>query len=57
MDTKLGRVVTYNEELPSIQSHDPLITLPSDFDLSYTICRFRMQTPNSSLTSCFEYIC
>ena len=36
MDTKLGRVVTYNEELPSILSHDPLITWSSDFDFSYT---------------------
>ena len=26
--TKPGRVVTYNEELPSIKSHDPLITKP-----------------------------
>ena len=24
MATKLGRVVTYHEELPSIKSHDPL---------------------------------
>ena len=28
MPTKLGRVVTYNEELPPIKSHDPLNTWP-----------------------------
>ena len=27
MTTKLGRVATYNEGLPSIESQDPLITL------------------------------
>ena len=26
MATKLGRVVTFNEELPTIKSHDPSIT-------------------------------
>ena len=48
MAAKPGRVVTYNEELPSIKSHDPLITWPKDFDFSYSICRFRTQTPKSS---------
>ena len=28
----------------------------SDFDFSYTICRFRMQIPNSSPTSCCVYL-
>ena len=35
MTTKPGRVVTFNEGLPSILSHDPLITWSSDFDFSY----------------------
>ena len=34
MTTRPGRVVTCNEELPSIKSHDPLITWSSDFDFS-----------------------
>ena len=50
MAPKPGRVVTCNEEFPSIQSHDPLITWSGDF--SYTICRFRMKTPKSSPISC-----
>ena len=54
MATKSGRVVTYNDELPSINSHDPLITWSSDFDFSCTICRFSTQTPMSSPTSCFK---
>ena len=33
MTTKPGRVVTYSEELPSIKSHDTLITWFSDFGL------------------------
>ena len=37
-----------NEELPSIKSHDPLMTFSSGFEFSHTICRFRMQTPKSS---------
>ena len=39
MAIKLGRVVTYNKELPSIKSH-PFLShgLFSDFDFSYTIC-------------------
>ena len=32
MATKPGWVVTYNEELPSIKSHHPLITWSCDFD-------------------------
>ena len=43
-----GSVVTYKEKLPSIKVHD---TGSSDFDLSYSTCRFRMQTPESSPTS------
>ena len=31
MAIKPGRVVKYNEELPSMNSHDPLITWSSDF--------------------------
>ena len=34
MATKPGRVVTCNEELSSIKSHNPLITCSSDFDFS-----------------------
>ena len=56
MATKPGRVVTQNEELSSIKSHDPLITWSSDFDVSYTICRFRTQTPKLSSTSCLIYV-
>ena len=52
MATKPGKVVAYNKELPSVKSHDPLITWSSDFDFSYTICRFRTQTPKLSPTSC-----
>ena len=52
MPTKPGRVVTYNEELPYIKPHDPLITWSSGFDFSYTICGFRPQTPKLSPTSC-----
>ena len=48
--TKSAKVVTYNEELPSIKSHDSLITWFSDFDFSHSIFRFRSQT--SSPTSC-----
>ena len=55
MATKPGRVVTYNEELPPIKSHDLLIMWSSGFDFSCAICRFRTQTPKSSLSSC--YIC
>ena len=47
MSTKPGRVVTCNEELPSIKSHEPLITWSSNFDFSYTVCSFRTQTPKS----------
>ena len=32
MATKPGKVVTYNEDLPPIKSHDPLITWSSDFN-------------------------
>ena len=53
MITKSGRVVAYNEELPSIKSHDPLITWSSDFDFSHTICGFKTKMPKSSPTSCF----
>ena len=52
MATKPGKVATYNEELPSRKSYDPLNTWSSDFDFSDTICRYRTQTPKSSLTSC-----
>ena len=34
MATKPGVVVTYNEELPSIKSHDPLNTYSSNFHFS-----------------------
>ena len=51
MATKPGRLVTYNEELPSIKLYDPLITWFSDFDFSYSIGGFRTQTPKSSPTS------
>ena len=37
MTTKLIKAVTYNEEFPSIRSHDPLITWSVDFYFSYTI--------------------
>ena len=47
-----GKVRIYNEQLPSIKSHDHLIRWSGDFDLSYTIFRFRMQTPRSSPTDC-----
>ena len=56
MATKPDRVVIYNEELSSIKSHDSLIMWSSDFDFSYPICRFRMQIPNSSPTSCCVYL-
>ena len=52
MATKPDKVVTYNKKLPSMKSHDPLIAWSSDFNFSYTICRFRSQTPKSSPTSC-----
>ena len=48
---KPGRVVTHDEELPYIKSHDPLITWSNDLDFSYTIGRFRTQMPKSSPTS------
>ena len=51
MTAKPGRVVAYNEELPSIKSHYPLITWSSDFDFSHTICRLRAKTLKSSPTS------
>ena len=51
MTTRPGRVVAYNEELPSIKSHYPLITWSSDFDFSHTICRLRAKTLKSSPTS------
>ena len=35
MVNKPSRMVTYNEELPSIKSHDPLITWDCDFNFSY----------------------
>ena len=56
MATKPGRVVTYNEELLSIKSHDPLIRWSSNFDFSYTICRFKTQTPKSSPLSCYKFL-
>ena len=37
MVTKSSRVVTYNEKLSSIKSHDPLITWRSDLDFPSTI--------------------
>ena len=55
MATKPGRVVTNNEELPSIKSHDPLMKWSSDFDFSYTICRFGIQTFKSLPTSCSSF--
>ena len=55
MATKPGKVVTYNGELPSIKSHDPLIMWSSDFDFSYTIYRFKMQTSKLSPNSCCTY--
>ena len=39
-------------DLLFIKSHDPLSTWSSGFDSPCTICRFRTQTPRSSLTSC-----
>ena len=50
MAIKPGRVVTYNKKLPSMKSRG----LISDFDFSYTICRFRTQTPKSSLSSYYN---
>ena len=50
--TKSGRVVTYNEELPSIKSYGPLNTWSSDFDFSFLL-RFvgvELQMPKSSQT-------
>ena len=44
MATKAGKVVTYNEELLSIKSHDLLIKGSSDLDFFYMICTFRVQT-------------
>ena len=41
MATKPLKVVTYNEELLSKKSHDPLITWYSNFDLFYTIYSFK----------------
>ena len=54
MANKSGRVVTYNKELPSI-NHLALLScgLVSDFDISYSIFRFKMLTLKSSPTSCF----
>ena len=52
MATKPSRVVTYNEQVHSVKSYDFLITWSSDFDFSYTICRFKTQRPKSSPTSC-----
>ena len=52
-----GKVRIYNQELPSIKSHDHLIRWSGDFDLSYTICRFRMQRPKSSPTDCSRCSC
>ena len=43
MTTKPSRVITKNEELPSIKSHD----LICHFYFSYMIYRFRTQTPKS----------
>ena len=57
MATKPGRVVIYNKELPSIKSHNTLSTWPYDFDFSYTLCKFRTLTPNSSPTSCSFFTC
>ena len=42
MAAKPDKLVAYNEELPSVKSWS------CDFDFSYMICRFRMQTPKSS---------
>ena len=56
MAIDFDKVAKYNEELPSINSHDPLITWSSDFDFSYTICRFRTQMHKSSLISCFLFV-
>ena len=42
MVTKPSRVVTNNEETSGIKSHNPLMMWSSDFDSTYTICRFRM---------------
>ena len=46
-----GRVFTYNKKLPSTKSLLSRV-LVSDFDISYTIYKFRTQTPKSSQTSC-----
>ena len=53
--TRFVRVVTFYKKLPPLKSIDPLITWSCDFDLTYTICRFRTQTPNSSPTSCCKF--
>ena len=53
--TKSDKVFSYNE-FCSVKSHDSLITYSGDFDFSYMICRFRMQTSKSSpnsLSVCF----
>ena len=52
MAAKHGRMVTCNEELPSINSHDALITWSSNFNFSYTIYRFKTQAPKLSSASC-----
>ena len=51
MATKPGTVVTYNEELPSKNSHDPLITWFSDFDFSYKICKCSTSSPHRLIVS------
>ena len=51
MAIKPDKVLTHNEELPSIKSHERLLTLSYDFDF-YTICRFKTQTPKMPPTSC-----
>ena len=53
MTTKPSRVVTYNEALPFIKLHNPLIMWSSDVDLSYMIFRFRMETLQWSSNFCF----
>ena len=64
MATRHGKVVTYYKKLKSIKLHTlwtrgyvrscdfTFITWSSDFDFSYTISRFKTQTPKSSPTSC-----
>ena len=37
MATKPSKKVTYNEEPPSMESHDPLIMCSRNFDFSHTI--------------------